>query len=210
MSEPENVFKQQFTSWRNKFENSNASARVGPVLSDWSDYVKSNANTLYTSLPTSSRGNQAVEEPSWFQLSRFEKLIGFLCCFGASIFCFIICFLMFPVLALKPRKVGLLWSMGSLLFIISFGILQGPNNYIRHLFSRERFVFTTVFFGSVLTTLYCAIVLKSTLLTILASIVELFAILYYAVSYFPFGAQSLTWFSSYIVGYLGGFIGGIL
>lgn len=104
----------------------------------------------------------------------------------------------------------MLWSMGSLLFVVSFGILQGPHAYVRHLLSRERFVFTVVFFGSVLFTIYASVVMKSTIITILSSVVELFAVLYYTVSYFPFGATTLTWFSSYMVGYVGGFIGGIL
>lgn len=119
-------------------------------------------------------------------------------------------FFLFPVLALKPTKFAFLWLMGSLLFVISFGILQGPNAYIKHLTSKDRILFTTVFFGSVLITLYCAAILKSAILTIVASVVELFAILYYIFSYFPFGATTVTWFTSYVVGYVGGFFAGII
>lgn len=100
--------------------------------------------------------------------------------------------------------------MGSLLFVVSFGILQGPNSYIRHLLGRDRILFTAIFFGSVLTTMYCAVVLKSTILTIFSSVIEIFAILYYVVSYFPFGATTLTWFTSYLVGYLGGIFASII
>lgn len=212
MSDSENIFRQQFSSWSNRNTGLNTTTR--PVFSEWTDYLKTSANDLYTNLPTynTSTGGIAAtsEEPSWFQLSRVERIIGFLCCLGASILCFVLSFFLFPVLALKPRKFGLLWSMGSLLFVISFGILQGPVSYIRHLLSRERFIFTIVFFGSVLLTIYTSVVLKSTILTIFASIIEIFSVLYYTVSYFPFGAGALTWFTSYIMGYLGGFIGGIL
>lgn len=210
MSEAENSFRQQFSSWTTRTTGGGAQTSSGfPALSEWSDYVKTGANDLYTSLPTYNGGATATEEPSWFKLSRFEKLLGFLCCLGGSLLCFVVCFFLFPVLALKPRKFGLLWSLGSLLFVCSFGILQGPYSYTRHLISLDRIIFTSVFFGSVLSTIYCLVVLKSTILTILASVVEIFAVAYYTLSYFPFGAQTVTWFSSYFIGYIGGFIGGI-
>lgn len=117
---------------------------------------------------------------------------------------------MFPVLALRPTKFALIWLMGSLLFVVSFGILQGPHAYVKHLLGRERILFTSVFFGSVLTTMYCAAILKSTLLTIGASVIEIFAILYYVFSYFPFGASTVTWFTSYIIGYIGGIFGSLV
>lgn len=206
MSQPESDFRAQFGSWASR----NTTARTAPAFLDWSDYVRSGANNLYDSLPTYNGGAAATQEPSWFKLSRVEKVIGFGCCFGASVLCFAMSFFLFPVLALKPRKFGLLWSMGSFLFVISFGILQGPNAYIKHLCGKDRILFTTVFFASVISTMYCAVVLKSTILTIVACVVEVFAILYYVVSYFPFGATTLTWFTSYLVGYLGGIFASIV
>lgn len=202
----ESVFRESFANWGKRGQGPSAgtgNATSAPVLTHWSDYVRTNANDLYDRLPSYTTPTQ---EPSWFALSRLERLIGFACCLGFSILCFVICFFMFPILALKPRKFGLLWSMGSLLFVISFGILQGPTAYARHLLSSNRIVFTGVFFGSVLATLYSAVVLKSSILTIITSVIELFAIAYYTVSYFPFGAQTLTFFSSYVMGYLGGLV----
>ncbi|CUM46617.1 uncharacterized protein AC631_05629 [Debaryomyces fabryi] len=211
MSEPESAFRQQFSSWSNNNNNSSNTRTSLPPFSSWSDYIKTSANDLYVSLPSYNTGaQQAIEEPSWFKLSRFEKMLGFACCLGGSALCFIISFFLFPVLALKPRKFGLLWSMGSFLFVISFGILQGPYHYTKHLLSKDRIVFTSVFFGSVLSTMYAAVILKSTLLTIFCCVIEIFAVLYYTLSYFPFGAQTVTFFTSYIVGYVGGLLGGLL
>lgn len=205
----ENVFRQLFNNWNNRASSTNTTTSR-PILSEWTDYVRGGANNLYSQLPLTSQDTSADQEPLWFQLSKFEKLLGFACCLGASILCFVLCFFMFPVLALRPRKFGLMWSMGSLLFVVSFGILQGPRAYILHLLSVNRIVFTVVFFGSVLATLYLSVVLKSSILTIFTSLIEVLAVLYYTVSYFPFGATTLTWFTSYFVGYIGGFVGGIL
>ncbi|CAN3354266.1 protein transport protein Sft2p [Diutina catenulata] len=206
----ENNFRQSFANWNQRSGAGSVPASGSrPVLSDWTDYVRSGASNLYSSLPTSAGGAEPAQEPGWFQLSRVERLVGFAACLGASALCFVICFFMFPVLALRPRKFGILWTMGSLLFVVSFGVLQGPVAYTRHLFSAHRVVFTSVFFGSVLMTLWSAVVLKSSIMTIICSVVELFAVAYYLVSYFPFGASAMTFFSSYVMGYLGGFIGAI-
>lgn len=219
----ENIFRQLFQNWnaRTTYSTNSSSrgnsGRAQPILTEWSDYIKLGTNDLYSRLPTSvqdavssNSASAPAQEPSWFQLSRLERLIGFGCCLGASMLCFVLCFFMFPVLALRPRKFGLLWSGGSLLFVVSFGVLQGPYSYIGHLLLRERIVFTVVFFSSILLTIYSSVVLKSSILTIFTSIIEILAVLYYTVSYFPFGASTLTFFTSYIMGYVGGLIGGFL
>lgn len=198
----ETAFRAQLGSWSARFQGNSPFA-------DWTDYVRSGANNLYDQLPTYNSPGAATREPLWFQLSRLEKIVGFACCLAALALCFTTCFFIFPVLALKPRKFALLWTMGLLLFVVSFGVLQGPYAYTRHLLSRERIVFTTVFFGSVAFTLFSAVVAKLVLLTLVASVVEVFAILYYAVSYFPFGAATITWFTSYALGYFGGLVGAI-
>lgn len=206
MSQPESDFRAQFGNWASRSSNRPQNL----PFSSWTDYVRDGANNLYESLPTYNSQTAPQQEPSWFKLSRLEKIIGFACCLAASLMCFMLGVFMFPVLALKPRKFTLLWTMGSVLFVVSFGILQGPRAYVSHLTSRDRIAFTSVFFGSVVFTLYCALVIKSTILTIIASIVEVFAILYYTISYFPFGAATLTWFTSYFAGYVGGLFSGLL
>lgn len=216
-TDSESVFRQLFRNWNERSSRTGTTSSTTPgqpILSEWTDYVKTGANSLYSKLPTSVQelgSSSAVqEEPSWFQLSRLEKMIGFACCLGASVLCFVLCFFMFPVLALRPRKFALLWTGGSVLFVLSFGVLQGPTTYIRHLLSRDRILFTTIFFSSILLTLYSAVVLKSVIATVISSVIEILAVLYYSVSYFPFGATTLTFFTSYVVGYFGGLIGGII
>ena len=199
---PENAFRQQLSSW-----NTRPPARA--PFAEWTDYVRNTTSDLYLSLPSYNTAT-TTEEPQWFRLSRLEKLVGFACCLAGSVLCFVTCFFLFPVLALKPRKFAMLWSLGSVLFVVSFGVLQGPYNYAKHLVSRDRIVFTTVFFSSVIWTMYAATVRKSTIMTIVASAVEMLAIIYYTVSYFPFGALTLTFFGSYVVGYIGGFLGGLI
>lgn len=133
------------------------------------------------------------EEPEWFTLSRFERYSGFFILLLGSVACFALGFFLFPVLTLKPRKFVMLWTLGSTLFFLSFGVLQGPVSYLRHLSSKERLPFTVVFVFSQIATIYCAVVLKSTILSLITGIIEIMAILWYTASYFPFGAQTMQY-----------------
>lgn len=193
--------RDQFNSWTAQSASLGTEGSEGPfssarnAFSSFTSSVNETANDYFNRLPFTS-ADADVQEPSWFQLSRLERLVGFIGCLLAAIACFTLSFFLFPVLALKPRKFGLLWSLGSLLFVISFGVLQGPVAYFKHLTSAQRLPFTCFFFGSVLLTVYFSAIQKSTILTLVFSLVEIVAVLYYTVSYFPFGAQTLRMMSS--------------
>ena len=87
--------------------------------------------------------------------------------------------------------------MGSLLFIVAFGVMMGPIAYIQHLIARERLLFTCFFFGTCFITIYFATIRKSTIGTIFSAILEFIAILYYVISYFPMGSTSIRMLSSF-------------
>lgn len=171
----------------------NESAKT--LFSSWADSFNNTAQDVYARLPMTRQDVEQDQEPSWFSLSRTERLLLFVCFILGSAACFTICIFLFPVLAVKPRKFGLLWSMGSLLFVLAFGVLMGPLAYVRHLTSKERLPFTVFFFGSCFLTIYFAAISKSTILTLPCAVLELIAVVYYAVSYFPFGGTGLRMMS---------------
>ncbi|KAL1874977.1 Protein transport protein sft2, partial [Paecilomyces lecythidis] len=80
---------------------------------------------------------------------------------------------------------------GSLLFLVSWAVLMGPFTYARHLVSGPRLPFTAAYFGSIALTLYFAVGLHSTLLTLISSLFQLAALIWYLVSYFPMGSSGL-------------------
>lgn len=51
-------------------------------------------------------------------------LAGAVALFAISVF-----FIMSGIAIVKPRKFAILWSMGSLLFIVAFGVLMGFKAY---------------------------------------------------------------------------------
>ncbi|RDA90892.1 hypothetical protein CP533_4444 [Ophiocordyceps camponoti-saundersi (nom. inval.)] len=141
--------------------------------------------------------NRREEEEGWFVLSRWDRLLIFGACNLAALACFVICFTLFPVLSLRPRKFVILWSVGSLLFLASFAAVMGPVNYLHHLFSTPRLPFTAAYFGSILLTLVFALKLHSTILTLLSAVAQLACLIWYLVSYFPMGAAGLRLAASF-------------
>lgn len=136
--------------------------------------------------------NYVTSEPGYLELSRWDRMMLFALTFAASVICYLICIFLFPVLSLKPRKFALLWSLGSIFFLVSFCVLQGFRSYMEHLFSSTRVFFTVVFGASIFMTLFSSLSLKSTLLSILFAVLQLISAIWYTVSYFPMGPQTLN------------------
>ncbi|KAG9307329.1 hypothetical protein G9A89_017157 [Geosiphon pyriformis] len=135
--------------------------------------------------------NNTQEEDEWFTLTRWQRLTGFGVCLLAAALCFLIAFLTIPLLALKPRKFAVTYTMGSLFVLTSFALLHGPMAHLRHILSMQRLPFTFAYLGSMIATLYFAVGLHSYILTIIFSIIQVLALIWYVVSYFPGGVGTL-------------------
>ncbi|GLG94083.1 hypothetical protein R5R35_010012 [Gryllus longicercus] len=128
-------------------------------------------------------------------MSRMQRIMGFCICVGMGILCFVLAALYTPVLLFKARKFALLYTLGSLFLICSFAFLWGPMNHIRHLFSKERLPFTTVYFGTLFATLYFALSVQSTPFTVLCAVGQIVALLWFLMSYIPGGQTGLMFFT---------------
>jgi len=162
------------------------------------------SNQGYVQLPTTEGAGAPLpapsrreEEEAWFALSRWDRLLIFGACNVGAAVCFIICFFLFPVLAPKPRKLVVLWTLGSILFLSSFAAIMGPWAYVQHLASTPRLPFTAAYFGSLGLTIYSSMGLHNTILTLFSAIVQLACLAWYLVSYFPMGSSSLRLMSSF-------------
>ncbi|KAK4682095.1 Protein transport protein sft2 [Podospora pseudoanserina] len=146
-------------------------------------------------LPAPSRRE---EEEGWFALSRWDRLLIFAACNIAALVCFVLVIALFPALSLaRPRKLMILWTLGSILFLSSFAAVMGPWEYVQHLTSRPRLPFTAAYFGSLGLTIYFSIGLQSTILTIFSGLIQLGCLIWYLVSYFPMGSSGLRLVSSF-------------
>ncbi|KAG0656378.1 protein transport protein sft2 [Rhodotorula mucilaginosa] len=150
-------------------------------------------------LRSSERSN---EEEAYFALSRWERFVGFLLCIAGAAACFVVSFLIgLPMLAIKPRKFAVAFSLGSSdespahrnpLVACRFGVLQGPVAHLKHIFSAERLPFTAAYFGSLILTLIFALK-HSYLGTLVCGAIQCVALVSYFVSYFPGGFQTLSY-----------------
>lgn len=158
----------------------------------------------YVRLPTTEGAGAPLpaptrreEEEGWFALNRWDRLLIFGGCNIAAAACFVLCFALWPILIAKPRKFATLWSFGSVLFLCSWGAMMGPMAYIQHLLSGNRLPFTAAYFGSIFMTIYFSMGLQSSFLTLIAAIVQIAALIWYLVSYFPMGSSGLRLATSF-------------
>ncbi|TFK37611.1 ER-to-golgi vesicle protein transport Sft2 [Crucibulum laeve] len=134
---------------------------------------------------------QSNEENAWLALSRWERLLGFGGCLIGAAVCFFVAFLTLPLLAIRPAKFALAFSLGSLLVMFGFSVLIGPVNHIKHLVSKERLPFSLIYFSSLGLTLYFALGAHSYLGSLLCGAVQVVSLVAYVLAYFPGGTQTL-------------------
>ncbi|KAK5641652.1 hypothetical protein RI129_010199 [Pyrocoelia pectoralis] len=148
--------------------------------------------------------SESQEEETWFEstkkqycpsLTRFQRITGFCICVLMGILCFSISLMYIPVLVLKARKFALLFTLGSLFFLLSFMFLWGPIAYLKHSFTRERIWLTLTYGFTLVATLYCALHLQSTPFTVLGAVGQIITLLWSVIASVPGGATGVSVFS---------------
>lgn len=119
---------------------------------------------------------------------------------ATGVFFIFMAFTMFlPVMVLMPQKFAICFTLGCMFIIGSFFALKGPRNQFAHMSSMERLPFTLGFIGSMLGTIYVSMVLHSYILSVVFSVLQVLALSYYALSYFPGGSAGLKFLTSTLV-----------
>jgi hypothetical protein len=99
------------------------------------------------------------------------------------------------MIAMRPQKFALSFTFGSLTFMASFGILKGPMAHLKGMLNADRLVFTTIYVGSMLLTLYFTFNAGGAsgyLLVLGSSGMQLVALLWYLISFLPGGSSGLS------------------
>lgn len=139
--------------------------------------------------------SQADNDPCFPRgLSRKQRIIGFitLLLLGSLFISLALVFL--PMVLLKARKFAILYTMGSLCLLGSFSMLWGPANHLRHLLSGERVIFSAVYLGTMMATLYAAMSMKSWLFSIIFTCIQILSLIWYLISYIPGGQTGMKVF----------------
>lgn len=135
--------------------------------------------------------NATSSVPSGKSLMYFGLLLA------SGVFFIFIAFTVFlPAMVLMPQKFALCFTLGCAFIIGSFFALKGPKNQFAHMTSKERLPFTLGFIGSMVGTIYVSMVLHSYILSVAFSVIQVMALSYYAISYFPGGSTGIKFLSS--------------
>lgn len=143
------------------------------------------ADGVKTSAADASGLNQ---EASLFGLSYQTRFKGFVATIFMSGFFFFMAFAVgMPVIVLRPSKFALCFTVGSLMFMSSFALLKGPSAHIMSMLTLDRLPFTATYVGSMLSTLYASLVIRSYVLVVITSGIQMCTLAYYFLSFIPGG-----------------------
>jgi len=99
-----------------------------------------------------------------------------------------------PMITFRPQKFALCFTFGSMTFMASFAILKGPYEHFTGMFRSDRLLFSAIYLGSMLSTLYFTMNVggaEGYLLVLTCSAFQIIALLWYLISYIPGGAHGL-------------------
>ncbi|KAF9209018.1 protein transport protein sft2 [Haplosporangium sp. Z 27] len=190
------------SNFRNAFKNfgarggvsatDNATSSSGGSLGQASNWFGNVRNQVSGYVPVSLGGTSQPQEEDWLGLSWFQRMAGFAICVAGGLACFMIAFFVgLPLLLLKPSKFATSFTLGSILLMASFALLRGPMTHLKALISKERLPFTGAYIGSMVFVLYSSLVANSYILTIIGTVIEVLALVYYFTSYSPFSTGSI-------------------
>ncbi|XP_077226605.1 got1/Sft2-like vescicle transport protein family [Tasmannia lanceolata] len=121
-------------------------------------------------------------------LSPLQRLYGFAGCLAAGLACMLLSLVVFA----RPIKFAIIFTFGNLLAIGSTAFLIGPGQQIRMMLDTVRIYATAIYVGSVILALVCALLIHSKILTIIAIICEICALIWYSLSYIPFARNMVS------------------
>lgn len=84
----------------------------------------------------------------------------------------------------------------SLLFDYSFSFLYGPWAHMKSLFSKERALTTSLYFITMIATLYCALHLRSTPLTVICAVAQVISLFWMMTASIPGGSSGARFFGN--------------
>ncbi|CAB4057144.1 unnamed protein product [Lepeophtheirus salmonis] len=128
-------------------------------------------------------------------LNKKQRILGFGGSLCMGLLCFVLASLYFPILLLQSRKFALLFTLGSIFTLSSFSFLYGPWAHIQSLFllPKKDSLLRPSIFLTLFGTLYAALGLQSTILTIIFAFVQVGALIWFVVSYIPGGQTGIEY-----------------
>ncbi|CAI9767716.1 unnamed protein product [Fraxinus pennsylvanica] len=147
--------------------------------------INRSASSEYEEQP---EDNLLDETEGLCSLSPLQRLYGFAACLAAGLVCVFLSLIVF----VKPIKFALLFTFGNVLAVGSTAFLIGPQQQLRMMLDPVRVYATAIYAGCVVLALICALLVHSKILTIIAIICEICALVWYSLSYIPFARRVVS------------------
>ncbi|KAI8809937.1 Got1/Sft2-like family-domain-containing protein [Cladochytrium replicatum] len=190
-----------FQNLRNPFSSSQGGNSPGGAAEDRQSLLSSWRDSAQNALAAVGLADSSRQQEEEFcGLTFWQRLVGFATCLFMAFICFLFAFFSLPFVVLNPAKFATLYTVGSILALSSMALLKGPRAHFKHIASRERLPFSIAYFSSMILTLYFALVQSSYIFTILFSIIQLLALLWYLGSYAPGGTSIMGSFTRWLTG----------
>ncbi len=120
-------------------------------------------------------------------LSRRERITGFLVCFIAGWILSFSSVAALDAVLTDPGQFAALYTLGNIVSLLGTTCLRGPSAQIERMFAPARRTATIVYLFAIVMTLVCALALHSPLLALLCMAFQCCAMLWYSLSYIPYG-----------------------
>ena len=120
-------------------------------------------------------------------LNRTQRLLGFGVCFSIGM----LLSLASQLFILRPVKLATTLTLGNMLSIGSMMFLMGPTKQCENMMDAKRRGATLAYLASLALTLLAAFMVKSRLLCLFCIAVQYSALLWYSLSYVPYGREML-------------------
>lgn len=131
--------------------------------------------------------------PCCQNLNYRQRLTGFVLCMGASLLLsFTSVSSVTSALLGNPIPLGFRYTIANVLSLVSYCFLVGPEQHCKGMFAPGRRLNTVVYLSSLIATFFCIFYLHSRFLTMGCLLVQCVAMVYYALSYLPFGQSLLN------------------
>lgn len=139
-----------------------------------------------------------------FEVEKSYKLFFLMMAVGLALIFLSLIFL--PMVLFTPTKFVSLFSLGSLVILISFVFIYGTSGYLEMLFSKQRLPFTLLFLFSIILGIYFAFIKAYFFISIICAVIQLVTLVIFTLSFIPGGKTGIT----FIFGMLSSPFSGIL
>lgn len=107
-----------------------------------------------------------------------------------------------PLILIKPNKFISLFSLGSILVMSSFIFIQGTKSYFSSLFSKERYLFTTLYLASIICGIYFSFNNAWFFIAYFCVIFQFIALTVFIFSFIPGGQIGISYIFSYLKSFI--------